>query len=411
MAQAYAALDTHRLSGRHDVVISLAIFYLSSIVVGAAALFGHTFLRPGQHSDKVSGDMIGTFCRWDGVWYLSIAHEGYNYDAQRKSNLAFFPALPVVAAMVGMLLGVRLDVALLIVSNVFLVAAVYVLLRYGRCRRPMHDTSIAELTAVCFALFPTTFFLRMAYSESLFVFWQLLFLFGLERRWPVALVALISGVATSTRAVGIACLLPLCVYAWQRFAGRRCRVPAVAASLVVGCWGIGAFMFYQWRHWGDPLLFAKSQVHWSMRPVGSFSEKINALITLEPLWSTYLPQSEGYWRQATQDIDPIVSLQFANPVYFIAFVVMIGVGWRRKLITHYEGLLSIGLLVIPYVTRGYEMSMASQGRFASVVIPAYFVMARGMSLLPAAWWLPLAAPFIFLLIAYSALFAAGYVVI
>jgi hypothetical protein len=75
-----------------------------------------------------------------------------------------------------------------------------------------------------------------------------------------------------------------------------------------------------------------------------------------------------------------------------------------------EILLGLGLLVIPYVTRGYDNSMYSAGRFAIAVVPMYLVLGQLLSRCPA--WLTalFAALGGFMLGAYTALFAAGYLV-
>jgi hypothetical protein len=41
-----------------------------------------------------------------------------------------------------------------------------------------------------------------------------------------------------------------------------------------------------------------------------------------------------------------------------------------------ELVLGLGLVAIPYLTRSYEMSMASRGRFAAAVVVNYLVLGR-----------------------------------
>jgi hypothetical protein len=66
------------------------------------------------------------------------------------------------------------------------------------------------------------------------------------------------------------------------------------------------------------------------------------------------------------------------------------------------------LLLIPYATRAYEMSMASHARFAAIVLPAYIVLAKLLRKLPEGTeWVVLAA-LAALQMSWTALFAAGY---
>ena len=46
--------------------------------------------------------LAAPFARWDSVWYLAIAHGGYDHDPTRT---AFFPLYPVLVRGVGVLTG------------------------------------------------------------------------------------------------------------------------------------------------------------------------------------------------------------------------------------------------------------------------------------------------------------------
>jgi hypothetical protein len=176
-------------------------------------------------------------------------------------------------------------------------------------------------------------------------------------------------------------------------------------------------MVYQQAVFGDALAFAKTQTHWTMRviPFGQPStttiEKVRDLILLEPLWAVYVPSSNAYWKHRAGSIEPLFNLQLANPIYFIIAIGFIAYGAKRRWLNAYEILLSIGLIVIPYVTRGYEMAMASQGRFMAAVFPMYIVMGELLRRLPSPWYVLFVAPAAILMAIYAALFAANYVMI
>ena len=53
---------------------------------------GQSVLAGGKRSDVWAG-----MARFDGVNYASIADRGYSYDPNKRSNVAFFPLLPVLA--------------------------------------------------------------------------------------------------------------------------------------------------------------------------------------------------------------------------------------------------------------------------------------------------------------------------
>src|SRR5205085_6496804 len=165
-----------------------------------------------------------------------------------------------------------------------------------------------------------------------------------------------------------------------RTAGRRAgflRLGRVAALTALSCWGLGAFMAYQWHAFGDPLAFVKSQADWQMRigdseqktlgDKSSWTQKLVAEVTLEPVWEVYTPSQPNYWQRHDPRLLPIFSMQFANPIYFFGTVGLVILGWRKKWLNQYELLLSAGLLLIPYVVKSYDNGMVNFGRFASVV--------------------------------------------
>ena len=70
--------------------------------------------------------------------------------------------------------------------------------------------------------------------------------------------------------------------------------------------------------------------------------------------------------------------------------------------------MCILLLVIPYITRGYEMSMRSQGRFAAVVVVNYLVLGKLLSVVPSSLAGIAVGMAAAVLALWSALYAAGF---
>jgi hypothetical protein len=184
----------------------------------------------------------------------------------------------------------------------------------------------------------------------------------------------------------------------------------VAAVSLLGSWGLVAFMFYQWQAFGDPLVFARAQLTWNLRAEAEYPlpRAAWATATLEPIWAVYVPSKVEYWARYDTHGNPLLSLRFANPVYFLGTVALVVLGWRKKWLNGYELLLSAGLLLIPYVTKSYDNAMASFGRFSAVVVPAYVALGHLLHRLPVPLSAALLAISAFFLAVYSALFAAWY---
>jgi Gpi18-like mannosyltransferase len=391
--------------------LAKGLFYygLTSAIAVLGLLMGHYFLeRQWYRRTKPDDTLRDAFTGWDGYWYKRIATEGYSYDPNEMSSVAFFPAYPLSGRYLGELTGLPADAALLAVAHLCLALTFVVLLFYVGKRFPKDAASLGGYVLLAFGLWPTTFFGRVTYSESMFLLVTALFLYALEQHWPLLVVGLLAGLATAVRPVGVSLLLPLLLELWRR-SGRLGSFANKAVWVVpAACWGILSYMLYQTLAFGTPLAFMQTQSLWQNGPPLPWNEKILALAGLEPVWSVFVPSSSAFWQRHDGPCNPLFSWHIANVVFFVLSAALIWLGARKGWLTSSEILLAVPLLVIPYATRGYEMGMQSAGRFAAVVLPVYLVLGKGFSRLPA----PVAAAVLslcgFFLAAYAALYAAGH---
>jgi len=107
---------------------------------------------------------------------------------------------------------------------------VVVLALYLGLRFPT-DTTAQHWSLLALGLFPTTFFFRAAYSEALFLLLIVLVLYGLERRWPYLLIALIIAWQTATRAVGVVLVARCSFIFWQPAAELRSGIAWLCSVL------------------------------------------------------------------------------------------------------------------------------------------------------------------------------------
>jgi Gpi18-like mannosyltransferase len=346
---------------------------------------------------------------YDALHYKSICLSGYRYDPSQRSEVAFFPVYPLLARGVLAIADCRAEWALLIVAHLALAGAFIGLHAYTRQRYTAEGApTLSRNVLLAFGLVPTTFFFRMAYSESVFLAASIGTLLAIQRRLPLLWVALLSGLTTATRPVGIAFLPVFLWHCWQRSANWRNFLAHALYLAPLACWGLLAYMAYQYAAFGDPLAFAKTQQYWKAHASASLEEKAWALLILEPVWNMFLPSSERYWASGEWHQAPLFSLIAANPIYFVLTALLIGLGAIKRWLNGCEILLGVGLLLIPYLTRGYDNSMLSTGRFAAAVLPAYLVLGQLLTRAPSGVSALFAAISGFMLGAYSALFAAGY---
>lgn len=413
--------DAQRARGGvlRDVRAGVAIYLLTTLPVLGGAWFGTSLLpRQGPAIQSPPG-FINSCCAWDGMAFARIAEWGY----QRKPDAAFFPAYPMLARGVMVLTGARAEVALVFTSHLCLAAAMLLAIRYARDRDSFAGRGHAALVPLAMGLWPTTFFLRMGYSDALLLVLIVIALYGMERGWPRAATALVVGAATATRPTGFALIPVLALAIWRRaerdaetheigrrpwrHVMRRFGIQS-AWAMPLGCWGALAYMLYLNVEFSDPFLFAKAQSEWTVRSSAPLATELRALLTLEPLWSCYVPQSTADWARFDPDLPPLFSLQFANPIYFVLAAALIALGAWKRCLNEYEVVLGAMLLLIPYVTHSYRAVMMGHARYAAVVFPAYIVLGRLAARCPPAVLAALAGVAGALLAMYSALFAAWY---
>lgn len=183
---------------------------------------------------------------WDSEYYLSIAVGGYEDPAMRRidvidrgvrdkvsQNYAFFPLYPLVMQALSVPLGVlgmtpiaTATLAGVLISLLGTLAGMIAL--YDLTRDTLgHEGGLR--TAFYLLIFPTSFFLAQVYTEGLFVglaFGSL----ALMRRGHLIPAAVLAALATWTRSVGVALIVPLAL-AWLQTVDWR---SAFAASPVLG---------------------------------------------------------------------------------------------------------------------------------------------------------------------------------
>jgi Gpi18-like mannosyltransferase len=363
-----------------DLLLALAVYSLSTAVVLGAVVIGPYFIEfCDEHSTaRHSSDLLA----WDGFWYRWIAARGYTYDQERHSSVAFFPLYPLLSALVSRVTGLPVTVSLLLVSHASLALAFFMLLRYLRFRVPDSERSVWYYSLASAAFFPTTFYWRMAYTESLFLLLAVVVLYGIERGWKPFNIALWIGLATATRLTAVALLAPLAYEVWRKHSQRKAlRTLVVLAP--VSIWGISLYVVYQAWEFGEPLAFQKTQINWHERQIpDSLSAIVADFLTFESIRGVYRPECECYWGNVPPRDSAALSMRFMNPIYVLLTAGLVGLGWERHWLNHKEVLLCVLLLLIAYVLQGYRTCMASQARYVSVAFPQYIVIGHLLARLP-----------------------------
>lgn len=241
------------------------------------------------------GAFVAAFCKQDCEWYASIYNDGYSTDIgdegqPTRANWAFFPAYPLLVAVVGKPLGLSAPLAGFLVSTLLTYLAALAALPLFGGRRFIYWLWVVGLFAG-----PFSFLFSALYTESLFVLLTLLTLVALQERnflgaglWAAALSA--------TRVTGVVmtlCIVVQMLHDHLREGGtlldwpaRLLREPQLLVAMALAPLGLALFMIYLHLHTGDALAFVHIQRGWD-RDLGNPLEVL--------YYSLTMPVSSSYW--------------------------------------------------------------------------------------------------------------------
>jgi hypothetical protein len=313
--------------------------------VSVPGWLAHQIPDPGWHN------LFTAWERFDGLWFLRIAAEGYR---AHDGSAAFFPLYPFAIRVVSFLIGGHPFAAALIVSNGAFLGALIVL--YSLTRSELSD-GVARTTIVLLCLFPTSFFFFAPYGESLFLLLAVTALWGARRgRWMVAGLAGFG--AALTRNIGVVVAVAIAAEAIQQWSERkRALVQGLAAAactasglvLVLGYWAAKA---------GDWLAPVHQQANWER----VFSWPWATLVEGTKVAFRYLGNTNGgYWLIDWLIVVPVL----AASVYALF----------RRYRWGYLVYLWGGLL-LPLSFAFPDRPLMSMPRFVLPLFPAFWAMAQ-----------------------------------
>lgn len=354
---------------RGALFLMAPLAYLTLPRVEPARLDIPPLVKP-ELTDTFSGlghYFIDIWARWDSVWFLLIADEGY---ARGDNSTAFFPLYPLLIAAVkplflgnGVLAGMCISLACCLV-------AFYLLYRLVELD---FDSGVAQRSVLYLAIFPTSFFFQAIYSESLFLALTIGCLY-LARRRELALACILGALATLTRSAGLLVLVPLAImYLKDREWDWRSLRPDALYLLLVPL-GLGVWMLYLYLKFGDPWLFTQAQHYWLREftfPLEGLYQGFKATISgIDKVVSTpdasYFPiidRDPRLW--ATYDI-----MNFGFAITFLGL--SIAAFWRLPLAYASYALV---VLLLPLSYPSSTVPLFSMPRFVLTAFPVFILLA------------------------------------
>lgn len=368
LADAWRALWISRLLVWAAAIAAVALFGLSPRAddfdpAGLTTPFGAT------------GDLLAApLGRWDSVWFLQIAAEGYDDGART----AFFPLYPLLVRIAGAPFGSGLIGGALL-STVLLGVALVLLHRLVALD---YDRAVARNAVLVTALFPMSFFFSAVYSESLFLALSIGAVYAARReRWAWA--GLLGMLAATTRSAGVLLLVPLAmVYLWDvarpSLATRRpLRPDALWLALIP--LGLGAYCALLALGGQDPLAPFRAQEVWFRSFAGPFA---GAWDGLAAAWQGARQLLSGarepvYFTAAGGD--PFLAARHNIELFaWLVLALVATAGVLRRLPAAY-GAYVVAALALPLSYPVAPQPLMSLPRFVAVLFPLAIWLALWMT--------------------------------
>lgn len=322
------------------------------LLVGFLAVILVGFPPEAENRWRIYGnELLDLPARWDAGWYLTIATEGYSYDAaaaqDRQQNIAFFPAFPMLERYASILFGRQVLWTGVIVSLVAFFIALTYFLRFARDLLNDEDQAVTAVTMI--AMYPFAVFFSAPYTEALFLVTMLGAVYHFHRhQLPRAMVwGFICGL---TRPNGAFLSVPLALMALQAPGTQNNLTRRIIAAGAPG-YGMLAYSAFIYFLTGDPFMWAKQNIAW-----GRVYRGLDAVVSDR---FDFITNHGLYSYASTQTIDML---------YLLAVVLCLAAVWPvyRRFGIALAALIPITIL--PPMAAGGLLSM---GRVTSILFPVF----------------------------------------
>ena len=235
-----------------SILLKIAILVLAALGYRLFTFQTQNFLA-NFHFPPNAGIGIGdAYQTWDAQHYLYLARMGYGPG--RMSD-AFFPLYPWLVRGTGLALGGRFLTAALLASNLLGTGAVVYLFLLVR---PLWGRRTAFYACLFLLAFPTAFYMSLPYTESLFLFLCLGFLFHAQKGQKVRAAVLAFGLPLA-RPMGLLIVLAVAVDGWAGRKGKGCLRVNRLLLMAAFAAGAAAYLAFMKLATGDPMSGFKAQ--------------------------------------------------------------------------------------------------------------------------------------------------------
>jgi hypothetical protein len=299
--------------------------------------------------------------RFDALWYLKIALNGYDLQ---EPNIHHLPLYPALLRLLHEISGGHIALSALLVSNIAFVLALAYVYRLVRLDEP---SDVAWRTTLYVAIFPTAFFYLIGYTESLFLLGSVsAFYYARQRAWFRA--GLLATLSSLTRPQGVLVCLPLVLefLPQEHDAPRKASLALQAQPLFrqfLRAWplllnplSVALYALYLHLTFGLPTILEADVAYWQMQSGWP--------IPGQALWLSVVAMAEGLHLVNN-------SIDLAFTLFGLAMTI-----WAvRALRPSYSLFMLLNMLVV--ISRPIaEYPLLSMPRFVLPLFPLYILLGR-----------------------------------
>lgn len=183
-----------------------------------------------QNSRPLYLSIFDSWNIWDAPHYLSIAQYGYQTIGDEANFIAFFPLFPLIVNLFHKVSSLSILSSGFVTSGIFSFLAA---IMFYKLTIFEFDKTVAKRSVVFMFFFPTSLFLHIPYTESLFLFLAVFSIYcaRTQKNWVSFLLA---GLSTGTRMHGLALALSIFITTLGSFKMKlKKRVLLLSFSLII----------------------------------------------------------------------------------------------------------------------------------------------------------------------------------
>ncbi|HEU4978806.1 MAG TPA: mannosyltransferase family protein [Solirubrobacteraceae bacterium] len=313
---------------------------------------------------RLGDALVAPLARWDSVWYLAIAHDGY--PAQDPQRPAFFPLYPALVHAAGAVLGSPL-VAGALLSAACAIAAFVLLARLTELEL---GPQAARWALWALALFPASFFLGAVYSEALFLALSIGAVYAARTaRWPWA--GALAALAGGTRSAGVLLVVPLALLWWSARPRRARDAPWLLGAPA----GLAAFCAWLALRGGSASAPFHAQDLWFRHFAGPFVGVWDGAVAAWDGARQLLSGSRAHVYFTHAGGDPFVAAGHDLLLFAFLLLALPALWWTFRRLPAAYGAYSLAALALPLSWPVAPQPLMSLPRFELVLFPLF--MAGG----------------------------------